>query len=129
MTALRWLLPVVLVFGVCLMHTVGHLEHSGGSGTAVHETAGGPAAHASPSEAVPGGVFAGPGPRPSPDPGSVCLAVLTSLLLLLLLALAGARAARRPASGVGRTARGSGSARAPPRRVAPTLWQLSVMRV
>ncbi|WP_433509731.1 hypothetical protein ACQP2T_38065 [Nonomuraea sp. CA-143628] len=136
----RWLLPVMLVLGVWGMHTLGHL--------ASHETSSplgsyAPAHMEASEKAMPEGgteligqaatvgVLSGPllgsGSSVWPDPTDVCLAVLpliVALLIAVILAMMrpwpGAMAARRPWVG--------GVARSPPRRLAPALAGLSVMR-
>jgi hypothetical protein len=143
---LRWLLPVMLVLGVWGMHTLGHLA-SHHSGTA----ASGPYAlvHAEePAEPAHGGTAPechsellrpmmsaeafsgsslGSGTSLRLDPTDVCLAVLASVLALLIAAMwAGARP--WPGEMIARTLWVGGVARSPPRRMAPTLLGLSVMR-
>lgn len=127
--ALRWVLPLMLAFGICLMHTLGHLATDHGdashSGAVAHEVM-------VADTMMPGMAavefFADAGSQPMFDPMSTCLAVLTSLLVLLL-SLASARTVRRPARSGGGVARGSGVARSPPRRSALNLSELSVMRI
>ncbi|MEV1249574.1 hypothetical protein ACIBO2_26415 [Nonomuraea sp. NPDC050022] len=132
----RWLLPVMLVLGVWGMHTIGHLaSHHGETSSPFSSYA---PAHTETSEkAMPEsgtelvGVLSGPllgsGSSVWLDPTDVCLAVLPLIVALLIAAIwagmrpwSGAMAARKPWVG--------GVARSPPRRLAPTLAGLSVMR-
>ncbi|MFI6386098.1 hypothetical protein [Nonomuraea sp. NPDC050540] len=103
----RTLLLVLLVVGVCGMHTLGHLSHDKG--------------HAAVAQA-PVALDQGNG-LPGLDPGVVCLAVLTSMVFLLL-AVVWAGMLPWPLRAVRRTWRVRGVARAPPR-----LTELSVMRI
>ncbi|MFG1961256.1 hypothetical protein [Nonomuraea sp. NPDC049028] len=133
---LRWLLPVMLVLGVWGMHTLGHLAaHHGAASSPLSSYA---PAHTETSEkAMPEGgtelvgMLSGPllgsGSSVWLDPTDVCLAVLPLIAALLIAAIwasmrpwPGAMAAGRPWVG--------GVARSPPRRLAPTLAGLSVMR-
>ncbi|MFG1697191.1 hypothetical protein [Nonomuraea sp. NPDC049309] len=143
---LRWLLPLMLVLGVWGMHTLGHLasHHGGITGMAaydpVHETGPTKAAHDGmvperrsefPEQLMSAGVFSGSslvsGASLWFDPTDVCLAVLPSLLIMLIAAM---WVESRPRPG-GRAASAlwvGGVARSPPRRFAPALVELSVMR-
>ncbi|MFI6291979.1 DUF6153 family protein [Nonomuraea sp. NPDC050790] len=103
----RLLLLVLLVVGVCGMHTLGHLSHGEPHAVAVQ---------------APVAVDQDDG-LPGMDPGVVCLAVLTSMVFLLL-ALVWAGTLPSPLRAVRRFWRVRGVARAPPR-----LAELSVMRI
>lgn len=143
----RWLLPVMLVLGVWGMHTLGHLaSHHGetssplGSYAPAHTEASEQAAHGGPmpeagteliGEDASVGVFSGPllgsGTSVWLDPTDVCLAVLP-LIVALLIAAIWARIRPRPGEMAARRPWVGGVARSPPRRLAPTLAGLSVMR-
>ncbi|MEQ4725592.1 hypothetical protein [Nonomuraea sp. B19D2] len=126
---LRWLLPVMLVLGVWGMHTLGHVSSHHGETASV-----GSYTLMSMDQSAHGGVeFAGAAPAvnapsmPWLDPSAVCLAVLTSILALLIAATWAA--GRRWLGGSpGRAPWVGGVARPPPRRLAPALAVLSVMR-
>ncbi|MFE0357769.1 hypothetical protein ACFW2I_30300 [Streptomyces nigra] len=134
------LLVAVLTFGVFSMHTMGHPDHSSGTGT-------GSASHfaASPHQ---GDVAAGVGPATGPaaptdhgdltpvqssaehpltgmDPLSVCLAVLTGWLLWSLLGAA----VRRKQHLTALLARALAVLPAPPPPSRPLFAQLSVLRI
>lgn len=139
----RWLLPVVLVLGVWGMHTLGHLAAHHGRTAASGPYA---LAHAEPpAKTTHGGEMPerpteliGPAsPAEGPmlgagislwlDPTDVCLAVLP-LVLSLLIALIWARTRPWPEGAAAGTPWVGAVARSPPRRLAPTLAGLSVMR-
>jgi hypothetical protein len=135
----RWVLPIVLVLGVAAMHTLGHLSHGRGHGTASgaigHGTAPGHGRVHAPSVlplavAVDSGqeVSGLGGTLPRLDPSSVCLAVLPSFLLLLM-ATAMLRARRRRNTGAIGARPAARGGRSPPRRTALRLARLSVLRV
>ncbi|WP_113700717.1 DUF6153 family protein [Nonomuraea lactucae] len=120
----RWALLVLLVIGVCGMHTLGHPGSSHGqSETAVASM---PMGHMPPS--IMDGAVSSSGELPDLDPGTVCLAVLTSLLLLFL----DARRGRLIGRGETPFAAGPDTGRAgrpPPRFMALELIRVSVLRV
>ncbi|MET7460194.1 DUF6153 family protein [Nonomuraea sp. NPDC005501] len=142
---LRWLLPVVLALGVWGMHTLGHVSSHHGQATTSSSHApadADKAARTAPGETMPihrttiepipsadasGGLSAGSGSPPWLDPTVVCLAVLSSVVVLLLMA-AQAAAWRWTRKIAGSTTWAGGVARSPPRRLAPPLASLSVMR-
>jgi hypothetical protein len=132
----------MLVLGVWGMHTLGHLaSHHGETASPLSSYA---PAHTETSEkamsevgaepigqAASVGVFRGPslgaGTSGWLDPTDVCLAVLP-LIVALLIAAIWARARPWPGEMAARRPWVSGVARSPPRRLAPTLAGLSVMR-
>ncbi|MBB5783512.1 DUF6153 family protein [Nonomuraea jabiensis] len=123
---LPWLLPLLIAFGVAGMHTLGHLgSHHGGAVTQ------GSHVHAASVES-----FGMDRSEPAIcsrdavgfDPSDVCLAVLTSAVALLIAVVWAAMLCWRAGmGGWGSPARTA--ARAPPRRPAPGLAVLSVMRI
>lgn len=140
------LLVAVLTFGVFAMHTMGHPEHSSGSGTdgtshtAVGTHQGGTAQEAAhnqtstgPDEAMADHEAAAPAasaaavdePTISMDVLSVCVAVLTGWLLWLFLCAAARRKARLTALLV----RAMAVLRPSPPPPRPLLVQLSVLRI
>ncbi|MFC4015854.1 DUF6153 family protein [Nonomuraea purpurea] len=121
---LRWALLVLLVVGVCGMHTLGHLASHGGPGE--H---GGTATVSMPSAQMGQHVVGSArGELPDLDPGAVCLAVLTSLLVLFLVALL-ARAWRDGESPAGAGLHPGRVPRPPPRLIALRLARVSVLRI
>ncbi|MEU7742615.1 hypothetical protein [Nonomuraea sp. NPDC049158] len=140
----RWLLPVMLVLGVWGMHALGHLasHHASpfSSYAPAHAETSAQAAHGGPmpeggaeltGQAASVGVFKGPvlgaGTSVWLDPTDVCLAVLP-LIVALSIAAAWARMRPWPGEMAARRPWVGGVARSPPRRLAPTLTGLSVMR-
>ncbi|TMR97152.1 DUF6153 family protein [Nonomuraea basaltis] len=128
---LRPFLLALLVLGVLGMHTLGHL--SSGHGAAAHGDGARPQSssmpHAEPLMTAPAdGVVIGSVVSFRFDPGTMCLAVLTSAFILLLAA-AWAAALCWPTRAAVRACWAGGVARSPPRRVAPSLVRLSVMRI
>jgi hypothetical protein len=143
---LRYLLPVALAVGVWAMHTLGHLASHHGEAAPPRPYA---LAHTGPSEETAHGdtmperrteligrassvdAFSGPllgfGASLWLDPTDVCLAVLP-LILALVIAAAWARAQAWPRGKAVPMPSAGGVARSPPRRLAPTLAGLSVMR-
>lgn len=120
----RWALLVLLVVGVCGMHTLGHPGSSHAHGEVA--VASMPAGHMPPP--VMGDVVSSSGELPDLDPGTVCLAVLTSLLVLL------AATRRGRLRGRGETPFGAGpdvrrASRPPPRFMALRLSRVSVLRI
>jgi hypothetical protein len=144
--AFRWMLPVVLTLGICGMHTLGHVNPGHGQAAAspapamiamrqAQASEDGSQGKLPPEPVAPASVFkaalffsSGTGLPHGFDPTSVCLAVLASLLLLLL-AVAWAGSRRWPGGPSARADRSGEVARPPPRRLAPSLARLSVMRV
>jgi hypothetical protein len=97
--AAKWLLLVMLVVGVCGMHTLGHVSSGHGPLHGVSAVAG------------PGGEGAA---LPAMDPDTVCLAVLTSMSFHALALVRGWVKGWSPPS-VRVVRQGAGVARAPPR--------------
>ncbi|WP_190200022.1 hypothetical protein [Streptomyces djakartensis] len=137
------LLVAALTFGVFAMHTMGHPEHSSGSGTggAPHtvagthqgETAPGAAETRIPTDPVAMADYGAvapteptaDGPLPGMDVLSVCVAVLTGWLLWLFLGAAARRMERLTAL-LARAMAVLRPLQPPPR---PLLAQLSVLRI
>ncbi|MFI7638879.1 DUF6153 family protein [Nonomuraea sp. NPDC049400] len=126
---LRWLLPVMLVLGVWGMHTLGHLSSHHGETAAFGSYALMFMDQSAHGGAEPAGAASAANAPSMPwlDPSAVCLAVLTSILALLIAAT-WAAGRRWPGGSPGRAPWVGGVARPPPRRLAPTLAGLSVMR-
>ncbi|MEU6719310.1 DUF6153 family protein [Nonomuraea sp. NPDC046802] len=142
----RWALLVLLVVGVCGMHTLGHLGSHGGAGehggsaamsmpeAGMSETRT-PDARMSGPQASEAGMFAGQrvvgGAQrelPDLDPTAVCLAMLTSLLVLFLVALL-ARAWRDAEPPIGAGLHPGRVPRPPPRLFSLRLARVSVLRI
>ncbi|WP_433436532.1 hypothetical protein [Nonomuraea sp. CA-141351] len=129
----RWLLPVMLVLGVWGMHTLGHLSshHSETASFGSYTMSLDVSAHGGTERRAElvGTVPAADTPSmPWLDPTAVCLAVLSSVVALLIVVtwVAG----RRWLGGSpGRAPWAGRVARPPPRRLAPALAGLSVMRI
>ncbi|MEV4020433.1 DUF6153 family protein [Nonomuraea angiospora] len=123
---LPWLLPLLIAFGVAGMHTLGHLaSHHGGA------VAQGSHVHASPMESFGtdrSEVAICSRDAAGFDPSDVCLAVLTSVIALLIAVVWAATLYWHAGMG-GWGAPARTVARAPPRRLAPSLAVLSVMRI
>ncbi|MFD8222943.1 hypothetical protein ACFV16_02040 [Streptomyces massasporeus] len=137
------LLVAALTFGVFAMHTMGHPEHSSGSGTgdashtaaATHQDAMGPGAAETGTSTEPvamadhGAVAptepTADGPLTGMDVLSVCVAVLTGWLLWLFLGAAARRKERLTAL----LARAMAVLRPFPPPPRPLLAQLSVLRI
>ncbi|MEU7839238.1 DUF6153 family protein [Nonomuraea sp. NPDC049129] len=118
----RWLLFVMLVLGVCGMHTLGHVamgEMSGDRAMESHQAAAALPSYASRvlNDEMPG-----------LDPRSVCLAVLTSLLTIALIASA-ALARWTPEAESSRPSWVARTARPPPSPTSIQLAHLSVLRI
>ncbi|NUW32649.1 hypothetical protein HTZ77_14580 [Nonomuraea sp. SMC257] len=140
----RLALLVLLVLGVCGMHTLGHvgLHRAHGGTAAPHRSHGTTVAdhtrldHTRSESArsdhtgrhAAGQASSAGGQLPDLDPGSVCLAVLTSLLLLLVAAArARARRGTEPPDAIGRVA--GRIARPPPLPLSLRLARVSVLRI
>ncbi|MBX9362267.1 DUF6153 family protein [Streptomyces sp. WAC04114] len=137
------LLVAALTFGVFAMHTMGHPEHSSGSGTggashtvaAAHQDVMGPGAAETGTSTEPlamadhGAVSptepTADGPLTGMDVLSVCVAVLTGWLLWLFLGAAARRRERLTAL----LARAMAVQRPFPPPPRPLLAQLSILRI
>lgn len=120
----RWALLVLLVVGVCGMHTLGHPGTSHAHGEAA--VASMPAGHL--PAAVMGDAVSSSGELPDLDPGTMCLAVLTSLLLLWAAARRGRLLGHAETPfGAGPDVRRAG--RPPPPFMALRLSRVSVLRI
>ncbi|MEV4014272.1 DUF6153 family protein [Nonomuraea angiospora] len=119
----RWVLLLLLVVGVCGMHTLGHLRGHSGHGGAMSASM--PAAQMPDPSA--GSAFSR-GEFPDLDPGAVCLAVLTSVFLLLLVMLRAHAHRRWEMMAAAGWYRGQ-VARPPPQLIASRLARLSVWRI